>query len=221
MGIPQRVIDKSIDGAMKNILDGKREDLTKLEIASQIKKDISNPQVDKIYKEARKKSGIDYKAYEPSDDNTTIREAQIKEIITTAIAKIKEGKDNEDVINDTEDKLRKLKIPKGNLENYLDQIYDYFDYSMKKEDKDEFLLNEGEELLPLPRLDIGFDELKDINLQEDEDESILPGIDKDMITPENMNMARQYENLPNEEEKDKFTKGIFRAQGKLVQETKN
>lgn len=220
MGIPQRVIDKTIDTAIKGILNGERENKIKLEIAAQISRDPSNSQVEKIYKEARKKSGIDYKAYEPSNENTTVREAQIKELITTAIDKIREGKDNEDVINDTEDRLRRLKISEGNIKNYLDQIYDYFDYSMKKEDNDEFLLKEGEELLPLPRLDIGFDELKDINLPDDEDESVLPDIDKDMLTSRNIDMAREYENLPNDEQKQKFTDGIFRSKGKLVQETK-
>ena len=220
MGIPQRVLDKLVDTVGKDLLNGKKEQSAKDDIAVRIGRPVTDPQVERLYKEARKKSGIDYKVYEPEDTNTTIRDSQIKELVTTAITGIEQGGDNEEIITNVEDKLKKMKVSEGNIQKYLNQIYDHFDHEVKKdEEKEEFLLKEGEELIPLPRVDIDYDELQNINLEDDEEESVYPPVDKDMLTPKDIADAKNYEKL-DERGKEKYTENIFRTQGKLVQETR-
>lgn len=220
MGIPQRVLEKLEDSVAKDILNGKKEQTSKEDISSRIGRPVTDPQVERIYQQSRKKSGVDYKVNEPDDPNTTIKNAQIKELISSAITGIEQGGDTENIINNVEDKLKKMKISEGNMKKYLDQIYDHFDHDTKKvEDKDDFLLKEGEELIPLPRVDIDYDELQNINLEDDEEESVYPSVDKDMLTPKDIADAKNYENL-DKLGKEKYTENIFRTQGKLVQETK-
>ena len=220
MGIPQRVLDNLKDKVIKDILDGKRKESSMEDIAVRIGRPVTDPQVERIYKNARELSGIDYKVYEKQSDNTTIREAQIRELITTAITDIEKGGDNEDIINNVEDKLKKFKLSQGNIDRYLNRIYDHFDHQKKPKEKDEYLLKEGEELIPLPRVDIDYDEYQNISLEDDTDEGVLPPVDKNFLTSENLREAKKYANLGSESEKEKFRERIFRTQGKLVQETR-
>lgn len=219
MGIPQRVVEDLIEKSGKDLLNGKSAENVKGDIAVRIGRPDTDPQVEKLYKEARKKSGIDYKVYEKSYDNSTIRESQIKELITSSIKKMENGGDNEEIINNVEDNLKKMNVSDGNIERYLMQIYNHFDHEKKPENKDEFLLEEGEDLIPLPRVDIDFDELQNIHLEDDEEESVFPPVDKDLLTKENLREARKYESL-DEKGKENYKEKIYRTQGKLVQETK-
>ena len=186
MGIPQRVLDNLEDKVIKDILNGKKESDSKKDIAVRIGRPVDDPQVTRIYKQARNKSNIDYKVYDRMEDNTNVKQAQINEIISSSISKIERGGDNEDIINEAEDKLKKLKLTEKNVQSYLTQIYNHFDHELKKEDKDEFLLKEGEELIPLPMVDIDYDELQNINLPEDEEEGVFPSVDKDLLTQKNL-----------------------------------
>ena len=220
MGIPQRVLDNLEDKLIKDMLNGKSESDAKQEIAARIGRPVDDPQVIRIYKQARNKSGLDYKVYEKSGDNATVRQAQINEIVSSGITKIEQGGDNEEIINDVEDKLKKMNLSEQNVQNYLMQIYNHFDHETKPKDQDEFLLKEGEELIPLPMVDVDYDELQNINLPEDEEEGVLPPVDKDLLTRQNLMQARKYQSLKTEGEKEKFRENIFRTEGKLVQETK-
>ncbi len=220
MGIPQRVLDNLEDKLIKDMLNGKSESDAKQEIAARIGRPVDDPQVIRIYKQARNKSGLDYKVYEKSGDNATVRQAQINEIVSSGITKIEQGGDNEEIINDVEDKLKKMKLSEQNVQNYLLQIYNHFDHETKPKDQDEFLLKEGEELIPLPMVDVDYDELQNINLPEEEDEGVLPPVDKDLLTQQNLTQARKYQSLKTEGEKERFRENIFRTEGKLVQETK-
>ena len=220
MGIPQRVLDNLEDKVIKDILNGKRESDSKQDIAVRIGRPVDDPQVTRIYKQARNKSNIDYKVYDRMEDNTNVKQAQINEIISSSISKIERGGDNEDIINEAEDKLKKLKLTEKNVQSYLTQIYNHFDHELKQEDKDEFLLKEGEELIPLPMVDIDYDEIQNINLPDDQEEGVFPSVDKDLLTQKNLMEARKYNSLRTQREKEKFSENIFRTQGKLVQETK-
>lgn len=220
MGIPQRVLDNLEDKLIKDMLNGKSESDAKQEIAARIGRPVDDPQVIRIYKQARNKSGLDYKVYEKSGDNATVRQAQINEIVSSGITKIEQGGDNEEIINDVEDKLKKMNLSEQNVQTYLMQIYNHFDHETKPKDQDEFLLKEGEELIPLPMVDVDYDELQNINLPEDEEEGVLPPVDKDLLTQQNLMQARKYQSLKTEGEKEKFRENIFRTEGKLVQETK-
>jgi hypothetical protein len=220
MGIPQRVLDNLEDKLIKDMLNGKSESDAKQEIATRIGRPVDDPQVTRIYKQARNKSGLDYKVYEKSGDNATVRQAQINEIVSSGITRIEQGGDNEEIINDVEDKLKKMNLSEQNVQNYLMQIYNHFDHETKPKDQDEFLLKEGEELIPLPMVDVDYDELQNINLPEDEEEGVLPPVDKDLLTQQNLMQARKYQSLKTEGEKEKFRENIFRTEGKLVQETK-
>ena len=220
MGIPQRVLDNLEDKVLKDILNGKRESDSKQDIAARIGRPVDDPQVTRIYKQARNKSGVDYKVYEKNEDNTNVRQAQINEIVSSAITKIEQGSDNEDIINNVEDSLKKMNLTEKNIQSYLSQIYNHFDHETKPEDQDEFLLKEGEELIPLPMVDIDYDELQNINLPPDEEDSVFPPVDKDLLTQQNIIQARKYDNLKTEGEKEKYRENIFRTQGRLVQETK-
>ena len=220
MGIPQRVLDNLEDKVLKDILNGKRESDSRQDIASRIGRPVDDPQVTKIYKQARNKSGVDYKVYEKNEDNANVRQAQINEIVSSAITKIEQGSDNEDIINNVEDSLKKMNLTEKNIQSYLSQIYNHFDHETKPEDQDEFLLKEGEELIPLPMVDIDYDELQNINLPADEEDSVFPPVDKDLLTQQNIMEARKYANMRTEGEKEKYRENIFRTQGKLVQETK-
>ena len=220
MGIPQRVLENLEDKLIKDMLNGKSESDAKQEIAARIGRPVDDRQVIRIYKQARNKSGLDYKVYEKSEDNTTVRQAQINEIVSSGITKIEQGGDNEEIINDVEDKLKKMNLPEQNVQNYLMQIYNHFDHETKPKDQDEFLLKEGEELIPLPMVDVDYDELQNINLPDEEEEGVLPPVDKDLLTQQNLMQARKYQSLKTEGEKEKFRENIFRTEGKLVQETK-
>ena len=102
MGIPQRVLENLEDKLIKDMLNGKSESDAKQEIAARIGRPVDDRQVIRIYKQARNKSGLDYKVYEKSEDNTTVRQAQINEIVSSGITKIEQGGDNEEIINDVE-----------------------------------------------------------------------------------------------------------------------
>lgn len=218
-GIPERVKNNVLDLAVKEILIGKDPKLIKAEIAVKINRDpsIDNKQVDDLYEEARKISGIDYSVYSKDSDNKTVRENQINEIITTAISKIEKGGDNEDIINRAEDDLRKLKLSEGNVQRYLNQIYDRFDYSKEVSEDKEFHLEEGKDLVPLPMIDIDYDEMKNIKLPEEEEGVIAP-LERPFLTKKEMKLSSDYSKIE-DFNKQTYSGNLIKTPGNLVVET--
>jgi hypothetical protein len=226
LGLSLRKKNQLIDDTIKDILTDKSEDSIKTELAIQLgekeyKKD--NEKVNKIYNQARKQSGIDYKIPEPNEINTGVLKDQIRELISSAIKKIEGGEDPEEVINNTEDKLQKMKLSKRTIDKTLNKIFDFFDYDAKgdEEERKDVLVSNGNDIVPLPRVDIDYNELRNLNLGEDEDEDEYPNIDRKLITDKNKLQVEEYRRFDENDDvgREKFTENIYKTQGKLVPET--
>ena len=180
------------------------------------KLDSNEEKVDKIYDQARKESGIDDVVFEPSGANKNILQSQIKEIIASSVRRIENGEDAESIINQAEDKMSKLKLSRPSIEKAINKIFDFFDYD-KKEVSNDIIMKEADDIVPLPRLDIDYDELKNLNLKEEE-EDLLPSIERPLVTEKNRARAEKYSSMTDDEKKQ-FESKILNTEGKLVAET--
>lgn len=219
VGIPDRLKNSVLDAAVKQILLGKSPQLVKSEIAVKINRDPSqsNQQVENLYTEARKMSRIDETVYNKTTNNNTIKQNQINEVIQNAISKIEQGNDNEEVINRAENDLRKLKVSEGNVQRYLNQIYDRFDFSKQDTNDKEISLEQGDDLVPLPMIDIDYDELKNINLPE-EDEGVIAPLEKPFITRKERKLTSDY-NKVDQVDQSTYAGNLIKTPGNLVVET--
>jgi len=217
--IPQRKKESLVDQVIKSILNGESQDKIKQKISIALNTS-NNDKINKIYEIARRNSGVDYKVSDPNLENKSVVQEQLNEIIENAIGKIEEGKDAENVINDTENRLERLKISKDKINSSIQKIYDFFDYDTSEKKKDEIQLEDAEDIIPLPRVDIDYDELKNIKLQEDEDEDIIPPLDRPLITQDNFKRSEDYaREIKNNGNGQKVTDKIFKTNSKLVVET--
>ena len=205
-----------IDTTIKDLLTGEDENIIKQSLGIQL--DNNQELASRIYDQARRESGIDEKVFEPKEQNTDILHRQVKEIIATSVRRIENGNDPETVINEAEDSMMKMKLTKSSIDKAIQKIFDFFDYDKKSGESNDIMMKEGEDIIPLPRLDIGYDELRNLNLKEDEDEDLLPNIDRPLITEKNRIRAEKYENM-DEDEKKEFERKIYNTNGKLVAET--
>ena len=205
-----------IDTTIKDLLTGEDENIIKQSLGIQL--DNNQELASRIYDQARRESGIDEKVFEPKEQNTDILHRQVKEIIATSVRRIENGNDPETVINEAEDRMLKMKLTKSSIDKAIQKIFDFFDYDKKSGESNDIMMKEGEDIIPLPRLDIGYDELRNLNLKEDEDEDLLPNIDRPLITEKNRIRAEKYENM-DEDEKKEFERKIYNTNGKLVAET--
>lgn len=222
LGMPLRKKNELIDRTIKDILTDKPEENIVEDLEIQFPNDNeAKRKATQIYNDAKLQSGIDYKVPITNDTNSSVTRDQVKEHITRAIKKIEDGEDAEEVINDTENKLRKLKLSKKTIDKAIDKIFNFFDYEEKDEEKDEekeSLIENGNDIIPLPRLDIDYDEIRNLNLKEDEEDDVFPNVDRPLITQKNRVQAEEYDSK-NKEDKEALTEEIFRTKGKLVPDT--
>lgn len=218
LGMPLRKKNELIDRAIKDILTDKPEENIVEDLAIQFGNDNeAKRKATQIYNDAKLQSGIDYKVPITNDTNSSVTRDQVKEHITRAIKKIEDGEDAEEVINDTENKLKKLKLSKKTIDKAIDKIFNFFDYEEKDEEKDEeTLIENGNDIIPLPRLDIDYDEIRNLNLKEDEEDDVFPNVDRPLITQKNRVQAEEYDS---KKDKEALTEEIFRTKGKLVPDT--
>ena len=205
-----------IDETIKDILSRKGENEIKQSL--NIRLDGNTEAVNKIYEQARRESGIDELAFQPPDSNSNILQEQVKEIIATSVRRIENGEDPEMIINNAEDKMIRMKLSKASVEKAIQKIFDFFDYSEKNDENKDILMKGSEDVVPLPRVDIDYDELRNLNLKEEEDEDLLPNIDRPLLTEKNRDRAEKYSSM-SEDEKRILENKIFNTNGKLVAET--
>jgi hypothetical protein len=122
-----------------------------------------------------RESGLVFKT-RPSDDiNKRVLEEQQAEFRRKSVERMENGEDPENVLLDLEKNLRSLSIPEKDVTKNVEMVLDYFGYDKKKEDDlERVLIDKGQETLPLPKLDLDFDELRSIKLREDDKEILAP-----------------------------------------------
>ena len=126
----------------------------------------------------QRESGLIFKTTPSGDVNKRVLEKQTVEFRRKAVERMESGEDPENVLLDLESDLRGLSIPEKEVTKNVEMVLDYFGYSKKKEDElERVLIEKGQETLPLPKLDIDFDELRSIKLRED-DKDILAPVDR-------------------------------------------
>ena len=183
-----------IDQTIKDVLNDRPERQIKESIALKLGKDITDDKVEEIYKKGRQESGIDTKIYEPPTQNTKVIDSLAKEIVKETIQAIKDGKDAEDEINKAADKLRDKNLSEEEVTRYLMELFKVLELEPQHEENgEEIKLEGGGDIVPLPQLDIDFNESRDIKLKDQFDEDIIPSVDKPLLTEQNRIISQKYE----------------------------
>ena len=122
-----------------------------------------------------RESGLVFKTKPSNDINKRVLEEQQVEFRRKAVERMENGEDPENVLLDLEKNLRGLSISEKGVTKNIEMVLDYFGYDKKKEDElERVLIDKGQETLPLPKLDLDFDELRSIKLREDDKEILAP-----------------------------------------------
>ena len=122
-----------------------------------------------------RETGVVFKTTPTDDVNKRVLEEQKVEFRKRAVERMENREDPENVLLDLERDLRSLSIPERDVTKNVEMVLDYFGYDKKKEDElERVLLDKGQETLPLPKLDLDFDELRSIKLREDDKEIFAP-----------------------------------------------
>ena len=126
---------------------------------------------DRFYRE----SGLVFKTTPTDDVNKRVLEEQIVEFRKKAVERMENGEDPENALLDLESNLRGLSVSEKDITKNVEMVLDYFGYDKKKEEElERVLIDKGQETLPLPKLDLDFDELRSIKLREDDKEIFAP-----------------------------------------------
>jgi hypothetical protein len=189
--------DRLIDQTAKDILNGKTEQQVKESIAMRLARDMDDPKVEKIYSEGRRESGVDVKVYEPTTTNTKVVDSYAKEVVKETVQAIEEGKDADEEINKAAEKLRKKDLNENQVFEYLGQIFSALGFdSVNKEDitEGEKELSTEDDIIPLPQLDIEFNEPRNMNLRNQYEDDIIPSVDKPLLTEQNRVLSQKMDN---------------------------
>ena len=189
--------DRLIDQVSKDILNGKTERQIKESIAVKLGKDVNDTKIQEIYSKGRKESGVDVKVYEPSTTNTKVIDSYAKEVVKESINSIEEGKDADEIINRAADKLREKGLNENQVFDYLGQIFSVLGFdSVEKDDVTvgEKELSTGDDVIPLPQLDIEFNEPRNMNLRNQYEDDIIPSVDKPLLSEQNRVLSQKMEN---------------------------
>ena len=220
----EQEIKKSIqEEAVRDYLLGK--DLSDIEKDLNFNKKVSELGIDvnEILERVKEESGEVYIKPEINEQNQKIIDYQVSDLIKESIEKIEKEEDPEVVINNTEEKLSKLGLGKEEIEQTISKIFKYFDMPDKKPDqKDEVVLEQSGEKIPLPKLDLDYDELEEVNLKTNEE--LIPGIDRKTVTTKDNLISEKYgEDPKTEEEYEKYeekTEPLLSYNGQLVEDTR-
>ena len=178
--------------------------------------------VNDILEKVKEESGDVYIKPEIDEKNQKIIDYQVSDLVREAIQKIEKDEDPEMVIERVEEKLSKLGLGKENIEETVKKIFKHFDMPKKEEKKDEVLLEKSGEKIPLPQLDLDYDELEEINLKSNEE--LIPGIDRKTLTRKDILISEKYNQEPRtEQELEEFqenTEPLLSYEGKLVEDTR-
>lgn len=148
-----------------------KKDLEKLGLS----KEKVDRELDKVYKDSPQLFNFN----EKEEKNAYISQQEKADIIREASRELKENKDPEEVVNKAENKLKRLRVSKEEINELLQKIFDHFGFEKKQdENTHEELLKESRDYIQLPRLDIDYDDPGfKINLRKKE-EGLLPSLDK-------------------------------------------
>ena len=178
--------------------------------------------INNILYELREDAGDVYIGSNLDEKNAKVTDYQIKNILDEAIKKIQEEEDPEIVISEAEEKLNKLGLGKEKVDDNIRKILDFFDTPEKTDQKEDVKLEQSDEPVPLPKLDLSYDELEEVNLKDEL--NILPKDDKKTVTGVDRKISEKYgENIRKTEEQEKYeekTEPLLTYKGKLAEDTR-
>ena len=223
---------QKVDQVARDLLNGKTEDQIinnnfgyfneVLQKDGKLSKNDLNPQqfseYNGILDESKKKAGIGYQTFEKDTTNSSIQEQKLKELVIEFIKSVEGGADLDDLLDEYYKKISKIKVSDEIKKRYVDDITKYLGLSSmgKEEQNQDISLDDGnKDYIPLPRIEEDYDNLKYLQLKED-DKNLIPGPDQSILSKQIIDMSQEYANAEDEEEKEKISNRIFKTKGRLV-----
>lgn len=191
-GRKQRVTNELIEDGTRDLLSGKS--------LEEIEEDISakaaplNLDEAEIVRKIRNETGDVFAELPRDDKNISISSLKVQQAFDEAINRIAGNEDPEKVILETEDTLEKYGINEKQRDDIIQKILSTFELPEKEKNVDEILLQESGEAIKLPKLDVDYDDLKELKLKKDK-EGILPDKNRKFMTERDFELGKEFKNI--------------------------
>ena len=214
-GRRQRIKKELIEDGTRDLLTGKSLDQITEEVRA--KSAIEGIDPGEIIKEIREDSGDVYLKVPRDDKNVNVQNLRIQEILDKSVERITANEDPEKVILEAEDELERLGLKENERDNIIQKILSTFELPEKEKNIDEILLQESGETIKLPRLDVEYDDLKDMKLKRDK-EDIYPDKERQFMSDRDLQISKEFKSQ-SEDQKESFSNQKLNQKGDLVIET--
>lgn len=191
-GRKQRVTNELIEDGTRDLLSGKS--------LQEIKQDVSAKggalglNEDEIVRKIRNESGDVFAELPQDDKNVTVSGLKVQQAFDDAVNKIAGNEDPEKVILETEDTLERYGLNEKQRDDIIQKILATFELPEKEKGVDEILLQESGEAIKLPKLDVDYDDLKELKLKKNK-EDIIPDKDRKFMTEKNFELGKEFNKI--------------------------
>lgn len=180
-----------IEDGVRDLLTGKSLEDVKRDLGPKIKR--FNLDEDEILQKVRDESGDVFLKLPQDDKSSKVTDLRTQQVYDTAVDRIRKNEDPEKVILETEDELERLGLNEKQRDAVIEQVLGTFELPEKEKNLDEILLKESGESVQLPKLDVEYDDLKDLKLKKDRS-GLLPDLEKPMVSERDNIISKEFEN---------------------------
>lgn len=191
-GRKQRVTNELIEDGTRDLLSGKSLEEIEEDISAKAK--ALNLDEAEIVRKIRNETGDVFAELPRDDKNISISSLKVQQAFDEAINRIAGNEDPEKVILETEDTLEKYGINEKQRDDIIQKILSTFELPEKEKNVDEILLQESGEAIKLPKLDVDYDDLKELKLKKDK-EGILPDKNRKFMTERDFELGKEFKNI--------------------------
>ena len=191
-GRKQRVTNELIEDGTRDLLSGKSLQEIKQDVLAKGRALGLNE--DEIVRKIRNESGDVFAELPQDDKSVTVSGLKVQQAFDDAVNKIAGNEDPEKVILETEDTLERYGLNEKQRDDIIKKILATFELPEKEKGVDEILLQESGEAIKLPKLDVDYDDLKELKLKKNK-EDIIPDKDRKFMTEKNFELGKEFNKI--------------------------